>query len=653
METEAKFIVPGVAVFERLRKARRIGAYRLGTLTTKTVQDRYVDTPTRHFFQQHFAARVRAGESENGLRFTLKSFGDPPIGAVHRRREVEAAVPGLDITAWPAGEARSLAEEIAGHEALADLVTLRQTRYVATLIDGARLVGEWSLDAVTLEGDSEPFYELEIELYADGRTSDLAELERILTKEYGLRAQNESKFERAMQARYGDAPTIRLPGVPNLAPTPAPIGEGESDADIDVRGGKNGAGSASKGGEAKGSAPSTKGATGSGSGHAPKKEKKAGSAPVARPLPEGRAAATVGETDIPALAPTEGGVTLVATPPPADSKPPAPTAELKPQTSPAPPGKVGPGLLRTDPMPLAGRKVLRQQLARMLDVEKSAHSGDDADGVHDMRVATRRMRAALPVFSGYGGPDLSRSARREVRALAHALGAVRDLDVLIAHAADFATGLPADQQDDLAGLIDHWKAERKRARKALRQTLESAGYRQLKKDLHRFNEEAVDEKPPFDGDTPRPYQVRHVAGSAVWDQYEAVRAYEPIMDRATIPQLHALRITGKRFRYILEFFRDVLPGGAATLIADVTEMQDQLGALHDASVAADLIDEYVHDRHGKDALAEGSAMPPGLAAYQLERRRAAGSIVNEFSLTWANLTSPDWRASLAAAIAGI
>src|SRR2546421_662342 len=83
-------------------------------------------------------------------------------------------------------EARSLAEEIAGHEALTDLVTLGQTRYVATLTDGTRLVGEWSLDAVTLEGERDPFYELEIELYADGRTSDLSELERILTSEYGL-----------------------------------------------------------------------------------------------------------------------------------------------------------------------------------------------------------------------------------------------------------------------------------------------------------------------------------------------------------------------------------------------------------------------------------------------------------------------------------
>jgi CHAD domain-containing protein len=74
---------------------------------------------------------------------------------------------------------------------------------------------------------------------------------------------------------------------------------------------------------------------------------------------------------------------------------------------------------------------------------------EDVERVHDMRVATRRLRAALEVFE----PAFDRAAHREVladvKALADALGARRDPDVQLAALATLAAALP---QEDRAGL---------------------------------------------------------------------------------------------------------------------------------------------------------------------------------------------------------
>src|SRR5215210_5378736 len=75
--------------------------------------------------------------------------------------------------------------------------------------------------------------------------------------------------------------------------------------------------------------------------------------------------------------------------------------------------------------------VLRRQFAEMRDHEPGTRLGEDPEELHDMRVTTRRMRAAMKVFEG-ALPERARWLREELRWVAHALGDVMLLDVLIA-----------------------------------------------------------------------------------------------------------------------------------------------------------------------------------------------------------------------------
>jgi CHAD domain-containing protein len=74
---------------------------------------------------------------------------------------------------------------------------------------------------------------------------------------------------------------------------------------------------------------------------------------------------------------------------------------------------------------------------------------DDIERVHDMRVATRRLRAVLEVFAACFEPAAHREVLRDVKELADALGARRDPDVQLASLDAFAAAVPAP---DLAGV---------------------------------------------------------------------------------------------------------------------------------------------------------------------------------------------------------
>lgn len=201
METEAKFIVPNEAAFQRLRGLAHIGPYERRDTRVKMVHDRYLDTEDRRFYRQQLGVRLREdGDKEGGLLLTIKRLGASPQGAIHTRDEYQTIVPGLDINEWPEGEVKRLMWETAGDMPLREFVSLDQTRTVSDLYQGERAVAELSLDEVSIGHgqDAVRAYELEAEMLSASLAADLRILVRIFTEEYGLEPQPLSKLECAM-----------------------------------------------------------------------------------------------------------------------------------------------------------------------------------------------------------------------------------------------------------------------------------------------------------------------------------------------------------------------------------------------------------------------------------------------------------------------
>jgi CHAD domain-containing protein len=126
-----------------------------------------------------------------------------------------------------------------------------------------------------------------------------------------------------------------------------------------------------------------------------------------------------------------------------------------------------PGLSEHDPYTLAGAKIIAVRSRELGDQAAGVLDVTDIERVHDMRVATRRLRAALEVFEPCFPPKRFRAALREVKELADALGERRDRDVTIAALDQFASAMGRADRTGIESLIGRLRAEQTEANEAL------------------------------------------------------------------------------------------------------------------------------------------------------------------------------------------
>jgi CHAD domain-containing protein len=309
-----------------------------------------------------------------------------------------------------------------------------------------------------------------------------------------------------------------------------------------------------------------------------------------------------------------------------------------------------PGITADDTLAEAGRKVLRMHLARMLAAEEGTRLGEDIEALHRMRVATRRMRSVWRVFDGAYRPKVQRRYVRELRSVASALGTVRDLDVqleaLDAWAAESGPpGAAVDTATALRPFREELVGRRDDARRDLIDLLDSRRYQDFVSDYLELTETpGAAERPTPPGS---PVQVRHTAGGRIWSAYEHLRAHEAVLGWADIPALHAVRIDAKRLRYTLESFSEVLPPATREIIARVTALQDHLGQLNDADIAAHLAREHL--------MASGPRLSPAaqeaMASYLASREGIVTTLRRSLSTRWRPITAPTTRRVLGGIIA--
>lgn len=306
-----------------------------------------------------------------------------------------------------------------------------------------------------------------------------------------------------------------------------------------------------------------------------------------------------------------------------------------------------PGVLADDHLAEAGRKVLRFHLARMIAREPGTREGHDPEELHAMRVATRRQRAAWRVFGPAFDPSRTQRHRRRLREVAADLGAVRDLDVLIESAEGYRSQQSAKEQAALEPLIAAWRARREAARVILVHELDSKRYAKWVDEYAAFVQaEGVGSKPV--GPT-EPHRVRDTMPSRIWAAYENLRAYEPVMRWADVTTLHDLRIAAKWLRYTLEFVREALGPETGPVIEKVVALQDHLGWLHDADVAAGLARSFLVEHAGDLDELESAA----IGRYLVDRERELARLRRSVGAPWRGVSSVAFRRSLGRVVAGL
>lgn len=223
------------------------------------------------------------------------------------------------------------------------------------------------------------------------------------------------------------------------------------------------------------------------------------------------------------------------------------------------------------------RRCVGTDVARLISSDPIAREGEDAEGVHQARVGTRRLRSHLATFDDVLRTKPTARLSKDLKWLGRALGTVRDLDVLRERLASAVKAIDPLARDGGLALLAHADAERAQAAGALHEVLTSERYRTL---LERLASTVAD--PPF----------RRAAGlpaddyllDAIATRYHALAA--AIVELSGAPadaELHAVRILAKPTRYAAEAGTGVLGSRCTKFAKRVTELCDDLGDLNDGS----------------------------------------------------------------------
>jgi CHAD domain-containing protein len=720
MEIEAKFSAPDAAALERLDLLSELAGYEVGGREVAEMSDVYLDSDERALQTAGMICRRRdrgdrmvitvkrrGGEPGNAEADDGEENAGAAGGAIHRRAEWEIDLPAdssADLpTSWPAGEAREQVLSVVGARPLRRLVEIRQSRVLSSLTKDGRTVAELSLDTLAIvAGDAPlpPAYEVEAELKGAGTEADLAAIAAALQGEFGLTAQPLSKFERAMAA-LADEPrggglltndeehllariAQRTDAVGRRARALLAIHDGALQREAATRAGmaprtvrywlnrfrheglaifpKRLITRAPRRAEqARGPVPTPAPAA------AP-----AASAPPAATTPRSKVAAgkrAAGKTkrakpaagtaakraeSAAGTAAKRAESAAVATPTELETPPETPAASAAPTTRVRRPAR--PGIRKSDTMAEAAFKMLRFQFDRMLDHEAGTREGGDIEDLHDMRVATRRMRAALRVFGPYLDADVMRPVDRGLRRTGRVLGAVRDLDVFHEKTMVYLDSLPESRRGCLDPLLAVWQERREHARGALIEYLDGGRYPRfvetftaLLGDPGRASLGFIDD----DGEA-RPHRVAHVLPAVLYDRVAGVWAYDDVITGHDTPlvRFHRLRIAGKAMRYTFEFFEEVLGPDAKPLIGATKDMQDHLGDLQDAVVTCNVLRNFLTWSAWEPPAANARRaltmiVAPGVATYLAARQEELNRLVDTFPEMWVKIRGDGFSTRLA------
>jgi CHAD domain-containing protein len=220
------------------------------------------------------------------------------------------------------------------------------------------------------------------------------------------------------------------------------------------------------------------------------------------------------------------------------------------------------------------RAALRAQLVTILVRDAALRLGDDPEDVHQLRVATRRLRAILRAVRPLLDEAWANELRDELGWLGGALGPARDLDVLLDHLRAEAAGLEPEERRALRSLFRALEGRRASARKALRAALDSARYFELLDRLER------------DVGEPRLRESTASLPELAAAEFERLRkAVRRLGPEPSDEELHKVRIRGKRARYAAELAQGVVGAPAARFVKAAKKFQDLVGEHQDAVVA--------------------------------------------------------------------
>jgi len=232
---------------------------------------------------------------------------------------------------------------------------------------------------------------------------------------------------------------------------------------------------------------------------------------------------------------------------------------------------------------VACKIIYRCLLKTMQDNQQGTISDTDSEFLHDFRVAVRRTRAALSQLKNVLPDDIHSTYVSFFSWLGQITGPTRDLDVYLLNFASYKNSLPLSIREDLNPLHDFLLKKQRQAQQELVKNLHSARYHTTLSAWEHYLGEPVQTHPDASN---AQLTIKQLADKRIRKSFKRVLCEgKAINDDCPDEDLHELRKSCKKLRYLMEFFQSLYDKDAIkALIKALKGLQEVLGDFQDCAV---------------------------------------------------------------------
>ena len=274
----------------------------------------------------------------------------------------------------------------------------------------------------------------------------------------------------------------------------------------------------------------------------------------------------------------------------------------------------------------AGIVVFQLQLKGILSNERDTILDKNIEALHDLRVATRRLRVAVDIFGRYYDSIKVKNISKGLKRIGNILGDARDLDVIISIVSDRMENMEVVSRVDLSLFYNYLLSKRSEVRVNLCCFLTSKPYKKTKKSLrsiiqnHQYTDHSENDFT----------SVKDLYQQIIDDEKANVNNFQSLMTSPSIKDLHRLRIAFKKLRYTIEIFFHSIGDEAYRSIEFLKVVQDKLGQIHDLSMILNEIENlqsYQNSDKEKPDLVD-------INQFKWSVINERGVLINEFHPLW-------------------
>lgn len=278
------------------------------------------------------------------------------------------------------------------------------------------------------------------------------------------------------------------------------------------------------------------------------------------------------------------------------------------------------------------------QINALIKTAQNINKRKNIEDIHDIRVASRRIRTCLVIFQEFFPTKKYKLWFRDIKGITRAFGAVRDLDVQI------------DLLDRIFNLVEDPKIRtgirRIRLRLKQRRQKKEAQTAEITKsiiespiftEMQTWCNVAIGSDEQSDEKSLALYQLGY---KNIQNRLDELLFFEVfIFDPARIEELHQMRIAAKRLRYSLEIFSGLYEGKIDFTLDVARKTQEYLGQIHDADVWISFLPEFKQSEQKKVRSFYGIASPfsrlkPGIEFLIDDRKKERNKLYKNFLEDW-------------------